>query len=148
MATLPVSCGVLLLNARGEILMCHATGGPRWDIPKGIADAGETEREAAVRELAEETGLQLLGEDLRDLGRHKYLRGKDLHLFSTLIERIDTTLCVCTSYFVDTHGKQRPEVDAFAWVPIDQAPSRCGKSLALLLTEKVPLRAVLAALRD
>ena len=33
-----VSCGVLLLNGRGEVFACHATGTPRWDLPKGVAD--------------------------------------------------------------------------------------------------------------
>ena len=51
------SCGFLLV--RGEpirefLLMRHAD---RWDLPKGHVDAGETEMECALRELAEETGV-------------------------------------------------------------------------------------------
>lgn len=40
--------------------------GSRWWVtPGGGIDAGETPRQAAVRELAEETGLQVGGEQLR-----------------------------------------------------------------------------------
>ena len=37
------------------LLMKHST---RWDLPKGHLDLGETKRQAALRELTEETGLQ------------------------------------------------------------------------------------------
>jgi 8-oxo-dGTP pyrophosphatase MutT (NUDIX family) len=52
------SCGVLIF--RGDppesfLLMRHAD---RWDIPKGHIDAGETELQCALRELAEETGIR------------------------------------------------------------------------------------------
>lgn len=51
------SCGVLIV--RGEpvqqfLLMRHAD---RWDLPKGHVDPGETDRECALRELVEETGI-------------------------------------------------------------------------------------------
>ncbi|MEZ4950086.1 MAG: NUDIX domain-containing protein [Saprospiraceae bacterium] len=36
-----------------------------WDLPKGKIDKGETPEQAAVREVAEETGLENV--DLRDL---------------------------------------------------------------------------------
>jgi hypothetical protein len=42
-------------------------------------------------------------------------------------------MCVCTSYFRDARGRQRPELDAFAWVPWDEVPGRCGRSLAAVL---------------
>jgi 8-oxo-dGTP pyrophosphatase MutT (NUDIX family) len=35
----------------------HANGG-HWNFPKGHLEAGETRKEAAVRELREETGLE------------------------------------------------------------------------------------------
>ncbi len=42
-----------------------------WDLPKGHLEAGETETEAALREVAEETGLQ--GEIVTELGESRYV---------------------------------------------------------------------------
>ena len=49
------SYGVLILNEHGQLLLAHATGRQYWDIPKGGAEAGESPREAAIREVQEET---------------------------------------------------------------------------------------------
>ena len=74
------SCGVVITD--GDVLLLgHATGSPRWDIPKGLAEPGEEFRVAAVRELQEETGLAVAPEALRDLGVQRYMPGKDLALF-------------------------------------------------------------------
>ena len=51
------SCGFLIFRRQPEtavLLMKHAD---RWDIPKGHIDPGETDREAALRELIEETSI-------------------------------------------------------------------------------------------
>ena len=143
MASAILSCGVLVLDTQHELLLCHATGSARWDIPKGIAEAGETEIEAAIRETTEETGLKLQPESLLDLGRFAYRRGKDLYLYATLIERIDTSQCVCSTQFRDAHGRLRPELDAFEWVAFANVAERCGKSLAALLTQRISLASVL-----
>ncbi len=37
------------------LLMQHAE---RWDLPKGHLDPGESQKQAAIRELTEETGIQ------------------------------------------------------------------------------------------
>lgn len=53
-----VAAGVLLItesSPRQFLLMRHPD---RWDLPKGHAEAGETPRETALREMAEETGLE------------------------------------------------------------------------------------------
>lgn len=52
-----VSCGVLLFRfpAAPEFLLMKHTD--RWDLPKGHVDPGETERECALRECWEETGV-------------------------------------------------------------------------------------------
>src|SRR5690349_13247242 len=71
------SCGVIVTDGQ-RILLGHATRSPRWDIPKGIAEPGETFASAAGRELLEETGLMVPATELRDLGLHAYLRDKDL----------------------------------------------------------------------
>ena len=148
MSTTVLSCGVLIVCREGELLLCHSTGSPRWDIPKGLQDEGETAREAAVRETFEEAGLTLDAEALLDLGRHPYLRGKDLHLYGLLAERFDLAACRCTSFFVDGRGRERPEVDGFDWTPFEKVPERTGKSLATLLRQRVRLDEVLQRLID
>ncbi|MGE0607375.1 MAG: bis(5'-nucleosyl)-tetraphosphatase [Pirellulales bacterium] len=52
------SCGVILFRRQPELsflLMRHAN---RWDLPKGHIEPGETEQQCALREFAEETGLE------------------------------------------------------------------------------------------
>ena len=53
--------GRLLLIRRG-----HAPSAGLWSVPGGRMEAGETEQEAVVRELAEETGLAVV--PVRPLG--------------------------------------------------------------------------------
>jgi predicted NUDIX family NTP pyrophosphohydrolase len=64
-----VSCGLILYLARPlRVLLVHP-GGPywrgkdkaAWSVPKGLANPGEDERAAAIREFAEETGLKARG---------------------------------------------------------------------------------------
>ena len=50
------AAGGLVENERGETLMifCYR----RWDLPKGHIDEGESDEVCAVREVAEETGVE------------------------------------------------------------------------------------------
>lgn len=60
------ACGVFMMRREPELsflLMRHAT---RWDLPKGHADAGESDLECALRELREETGISSEDLDLDD----------------------------------------------------------------------------------
>lgn len=41
-----------------EWLLIKPTGKNRWQFPKGWIDAGETSREAAIREVREEGGVE------------------------------------------------------------------------------------------
>ena len=50
--------GGLVFNEHDELLMIFRRG--LWDLPKGKLDAGETIENCAVREIQEETGLQLV----------------------------------------------------------------------------------------
>lgn len=50
------AAGGLVLNNQCQILMIFRRG--HWDLPKGKMEEGETKKEAAQREVMEETGLQ------------------------------------------------------------------------------------------
>ncbi len=148
MASVILSCGVLVMNRQRELLMGHATGTPRWDIPKGVGEPDESPLQAAVREALEETGLAFDPGDLLDLGRYAYLRAKDLHLHAALIERIDPLRCVCSTHYVDARGRKRPEMDGHAWVGFEAVSTRAGKSLATLLSSHISLDTVLGDLLE
>ncbi len=52
------AAGGVIRNQNGEILFIYRLG--RWDLPKGKIEKGESEEQAAIREVGEETGLKNL----------------------------------------------------------------------------------------
>ena len=49
--------GIVLINEAGRIFLAHRSDAAgAWQMPQGGIDAGETPRDAALRELKEETG--------------------------------------------------------------------------------------------
>lgn len=59
----------VIVRRENEVLLLHRTGtgykDDQWGPPSGKVEAGETFSEAAVRELAEETGIDVSPRDLR-----------------------------------------------------------------------------------
>jgi 8-oxo-dGTP pyrophosphatase MutT (NUDIX family) len=144
-----VSCGVVILNAQGDVLLCHATETSHWDVPKGQADPGEEPVEAALRELVEETGIVLPAARLKDLGRFLYRRDKDLHLFAVRVtdEEVQLDKCVCESYFPRRgDGTMIPEMDAYRWVSPAEVDEFASRSLARLFQTTLSLADLHAAL--
>jgi putative (di)nucleoside polyphosphate hydrolase len=129
-----VSCGVIVTDGR-LLLLGHATASPRWDIPKGIAEPGESLVAAAVREVFEETGLQVTESALHDLGVHAYLRDKNLALFCwrpATMPALDAL--ACSSMFALPSGALVPEFDRFGLFTWDEALGKVGKNLARVLS--------------
>jgi len=59
------SCGCIVLDKRMVLLVKHNSG--HWDFPKGHVEEGESEVETAIREVKEETGV-----DVEVRKRHRY----------------------------------------------------------------------------
>lgn len=139
MSSTLLSCGLLVINERGELLVGHSTGSTHWDLPKGLIDPGETPIACALREAQEEFGLAFAPGRLVDLGRHAYYRGKDLHLFAVGTDSAATRpeACMCASFFDDERtGRRLPEIDAFAWADDEVLGLRLAASMRRLLLGK------------
>jgi ADP-ribose pyrophosphatase YjhB (NUDIX family) len=53
------SANVVVVNDAGQLLLIRRTDNDNWAIPGGAMDLGESLVDAAVRETAEETGIQV-----------------------------------------------------------------------------------------
>jgi cytohesin len=91
MGSITVSCAVIYYAKNtNEFLVCRPTGETKWSLPKGKMDEDDGGDEAlcAVREMKEETGIDISKDKLIRLGRFDYYRkergnkiDKDLIIF-------------------------------------------------------------------
>jgi 8-oxo-dGTP pyrophosphatase MutT (NUDIX family) len=96
-----------------EVLLVATDGGRRWGLPKGHVQRGEAAEAAAVREVAEETGLE--GEVVRYLATIEYWfrAGPDrIHKYVDLF---------LMSYIRGDVLPQWSEVDDARWFTLDDA---------------------------
>ena len=87
-----------------------------WSLPKGHIELGETAEQTAIREVAEETGIQ--GSVLAALGSIDYW-------FVTEGRRVHKTVHHYLMRFLDGElSDDDVEVSEVAWVPLGELPSR------------------------
>ena len=60
------SCGCIIIKDDEVLLIKHNKG--HWDFPKGHMEEGETEKQTAVREVKEETNM-----DVEIISEQKYI---------------------------------------------------------------------------
>jgi 8-oxo-dGTP diphosphatase len=113
-----VAAGAVVAREGREVLLIHRPKYDDWSFPKGKLDSGEHVVAAAVREVAEETGLDIrLG---APLGLQQYTlqdgawKSKEVHYWCGSVVGDDD---------VSTYAANR-EVDQVGWVPIDLARQR------------------------
>ena len=115
------TCGIAIVN-RDRILLCHLTGvrgNGAWNVPKGLNEEYEDYLDTAIREVREETNLDLKGvrDQIGYVGSFNYRNTQKrlkLFLYESL-ENIDMGSLKCESY---TSGGF-PEVDQYEMVPLD-----------------------------
>ncbi len=131
-----VSCGTLVVNPAGQLLLCHVTNTPSWDIPKGMQDPGESTLESAMRELREEAGIAFAPGRFEDLGGFAYRSDKRLHLYRVRAgdELASLAHLVCTSFFPHPMtGQPTPETDGFRWAARSELTRLCWPRMGKLL---------------
>jgi 8-oxo-dGTP diphosphatase len=115
----PKPCGGALVVRDGRVLLVRRSIDPwrgRWDIPGGFCEQGEHPEATAVRELREETGLEITIDGLVGMWIDRY--GAQ--------EPPEVTLNI---YYVahtvqpDEQAQLSSEVDAVAWFGTDELPT-------------------------
>ncbi len=115
--TLVSSGGVIYRETNGvpETVLCGRSDPVRWSLPKGTPDAGETLEETALREVREETGLEV--ELDAPLGSIEYWfvdRQNDTRYHKT----VHFYLMVPVGGNTDRHDR---EFDVVKWFEVDAA---------------------------
>lgn len=130
------SAGGLLLDQQGPdaqavlIGRLDRRGRLLWSLPKGHVEAGETREDAAIREVAEETGIR--GRIVGSLGSIDFwftAEGRRIHktVHHFLLLAVGGELC-----------DDDVEVSEVAWVPLAHAVERLAYATERALVEKVP----------
>ena len=108
------SCGAVIVN-NGKVLIVHQQNGLSG-FPKGHIEPGETELEAALREVKEETDLDII------------LDERTRFAFSYYIPRLNVlkTVVLFLASLKDpseTPTEQPDEIAKLEWLPFDQVES-------------------------
>jgi 8-oxo-dGTP pyrophosphatase MutT (NUDIX family) len=96
-----------------EIALCGRTADQTWSLPKGTPDANETLQQTAIREVREETGIDVKpGQGLRTIDYWFTLSGIRYHkqVFHWLMEAIGGDI-----------ANHDHEFDVVEWMPLAEA---------------------------
>lgn len=110
-----VGVGAIILEG-GKILLEKRKSTPgegKWAVPGGLVELGETVEQAVIREVKEETGLDVASPQLVDVVDYISLDEKGAVKYHFII----------LDYFVTVKGgelKAASDADELRWVPINE----------------------------
>lgn len=107
------SAGILLFREAPEKSFLLVRSGRRWDVPKGHIERGETEQQAALRELREETGI--LPEQVRLDPAFRFQTGLKFKAAYLGGQFVDKTYIVFVGYVGDIGEIALTEHDHYQW---------------------------------
>lgn len=112
--TMEKSCGALVFrrfHGNTELLLIKHANGGHWSFPKGHVEPGETEEETALREIKEETGIDvIIDPSFREVISYSPKKDaqKDVIYFIARAQNYDYT-------------PQEEEISQIKWVEINRA---------------------------
>lgn len=112
------SAGGIVFNNRGQVLLIKVgamqdKSTKYWELPKGHIDAGESSKEAAIREIDEETDIK--AEIIEKIGDSKYtstFRGEKIFKIVTYF---------LMKYVGGDPKPQEGEIEEVKWVDLEEA---------------------------
>ena len=123
------SCGGIIFyktKQNTKILLVKNNNGRYWSFPKGHIEDGETEQETAIREIKEETGLDVtIVKNFREISEYCP--------FGKIRKRVVFFLAQA---FTDNVKIQEEEIDSYIWVDLQQARKMCTYDNDLRIIEK------------
>lgn len=123
------SCGGIVFYENKhniKILLVKNTNSRYWSFPKGHIEKGETEKQTAIREIKEETGLDVdIKNDFREIS--------DYCPFGKIRKHVVFFLAQA---FTDDVKIQKEEISDYAWVDLQQARKICFYDNDLRILEK------------
>lgn len=132
------SAGAIIFRCRDgkkEFLLIYSKRNNIWGFPKGHIESGEGEKDAALREIREETGLTGLRfiSDFREKDIYQAIstggefRGREIIKHSTYF------LCETDEEKVTPDGR---EISKFSWLPFSEAKTLLSFESQKMLLER------------
>lgn len=113
---------LIIRNGKGEVLLQQRAGtgylNGYWDFPSGHAEYGESIRDAATRELMEETSLQAEGEDLRLVHLDQCFDPNPQHCYINFIVAVD-------AWKGESRVAEIEKCSGMEWFATDALPEKC-----------------------
>lgn len=113
------SCGAIIIHKANEnnykVLLVKNHNGRYWSFPKGHIEKGETEEETAIREIKEETGLDVeIVDSFREVS--------DYCPFGKIKKRV---VFFMAQTFSTNVVVQKEEIDSYIWVDLFDVHNKC-----------------------
>ena len=115
MLTKIIAAGGIVFNEKNEILMMYRRG--FWDLPKGKLDNEESSESCALREVCEETGIQVSHLSIKNFAGRTFHEYFDKYLHKDVLKETHWYLMVYTG-----NGKLTPQteedIEELRWVSL------------------------------
>lgn len=107
------SAGGIVFNSKGQVLLTKHSQNHYWGFPKGLIDQGQTTKEAALREVKEEGGVE--AEIIGKVGDSKYI-------YTFKGEKIFKVVTVFLMKYISGDPKDHDyEMEDAGWFEVEEA---------------------------